>query len=231
MLLSILGCVMCEFDSFSYTGNYVGTGLFYSKATFVNPPFPLPTTFGTQNATIVFDGNRSFLDLGTGGKFWYFADKTFVVGVNTLNGACGQVMNYNYSNVVRDYGKAFSIDKKNKTYIGTTNGTCQFALGLGFELRFTDNEGYCEDDEEFNVQGNPVKVIKKFAFQQNFPVAASPQLPLNLCINAQGIFTIKKKGINFSQDRNPFFVLPPECNNPVDYCLNAYRFQNNGCGF
>lgn len=171
--------------------------------------------FGTeencQPIALVMDSvnQRIFFDLGGGGKYWIFRNVSYI---SLPGGNCTIRRDWNYTSQVVGYSTAFSKDRKDELYIGETRdvGSCGDPVFVDIE-RSVDRRGRAD--------------YHYFNFQQIFPVP--PAAPL-FCILANGVQ--KYTSSDFRENRNPFFVLPPDCLRPdiQDYC-SVYYPPGNPC--
>jgi hypothetical protein len=159
----------------------------------------------TRSQLIVDPPNgRWLLDLDTGGgKFIALPTAAYNVGNALLGGACAQIVNWNYSAQVAGYKTVKSIP-------GSTSPGKAIYAGLARDI------GACQHDlgGTLHVQND---IVLEFDWAQRFPLpGGSP------CILAGGVFEFDISTLDTRSNRDSYFVLPPSCATPLDYCARSY---------
>jgi len=197
------------FDPLSLTGNYVIRGKFYTKSPAGESP--------ASDAFFVLDSahGQMRLNMGTGGDYWMFADKTYITNIVTLGGLC-TTLAWNYTSQVTAYSHAFFYRRDGlDTFWGNMVkdvGSCGYDVSVGFV--------------------KTLGVINIWQFGQVFPIPASPAGPAT-CLHVQGVLdfdlaTFDARASSIAALMNPA-GLPANCATPYPYCTLAYP-PGNACG-
>lgn len=216
MKILLLACVFIvalaapeRFDPLSLTGNYVIYGKFYAKNE--------AGSSQPADAFLVLDSahNQMRLNMGSGGDYWMFNDKTYITNIVTLGGFC-TTLAWNYTSQVDAYSRAFFYDRQLlSTYWGNMVkdvGSCGYDVSVGIVKK--------------------LNVITIWQFGQVFPIPASPAGPAT-CLHVQGTLefdldTFDARSWKIAQLMDPA-GLPTNCANPLPYCALAYP-EGNPCG-
>ena len=178
----------------------------------ITSSFTINVPCGPSALVVDPQNQRWLIDLGVfGGKFIAFPNSSYVVGDSALGNQCATVAGWNYSQQVNGYKSIVTIsdstDPGNSIYAGLASGdigACKHGL---FGV--------------LNVRNN---IVFKFYFSQLFPGPFGPN-GTSVCTIAEGVFNFDTATLINHPTKaqfDPYFVLPPGCETPIDYCQNSY---------
>lgn len=172
-------------------------------------------TFGPACVDSIFivdtPHQRVLFDLGPFGKFAYLPNGVYLYNDSNRPGRCFRMNGRNYTTERNGYRRALQLSD-------TIVGPHYFGY-----IDVSDACGRIESFEAF-MFGN---IVRKQAWSVRIVVPLEPPF---YCVDYTAEMISDLTTVKYIFNRDQYFVLPPECSNPEDYCTNFYPEGVCGCG-
>jgi len=161
------------------------------------------------NVSLVIDppNNRMFIGLGQFGQYVILHNASYVFGLVFTPGVCSQVVGWNYSQQVIGWSGAASMPDSRQPDRSIFTGLVHDVGGCAHDLSLTVRQL-----NEF---------ITELSFDQRVQYDATGNGTF-ICFLTKGSIEYSISTLDRHSSRAAYFVIPPECSTPIDYCAFAY---------